>query len=195
MSRSSRPASASHDVRRDERGAQEQEGPRATGDEDGGCDALCASPPGTARRKRGRTGPLRLVGVATERLLGRIVAAADTADEKVLHLHTAPRAVRAGVGVRGAILDFHALVGLEADGTTVEVRRWSAAAGEVRERALETGSEGIGAARRGGEVAMGRIRESAGAARRSAQGLSGRFRSAQSRPEIHAANDADPGPS
>ena len=62
-----------------------------------------------ARRKR-----LTDIGVATERLLVRIVSAAGTANEKVLlHPSASPKAVRASERVSGSILDFHGLLGLE----------------------------------------------------------------------------------
>ncbi|WP_341925229.1 hypothetical protein [Nocardioides psychrotolerans] len=131
-----------------------------------------------ARRKR-----LTDIGVATERLLVRIVAAAGTANEKVLlHPAASPRAVRAGGRVSGAILDFHGLLGVETPHAVLEERRWSSAAGEVRARAIETGSEGVGAVRRGGGAALGRARDGAGGARRSVQGLPGRLRSGRGRP-------------
>lgn len=125
-----------------------------------------------ARSKR-----LTDIGVATERLLVRMVAAAGTANERVLlHPAASPRVVRASGTVSGSILDFHGLLGLESTGEGVELRRWSSAAGEVRDRALETGSEGIGAARRGGGLALGRVRDGAGGARRSVRALPRRLR-------------------
>ncbi|MDZ5661398.1 hypothetical protein SFC79_06430 [Nocardioides sp. S-58] len=125
-----------------------------------------------ARRKR-----LTDIGVATERLLERIVSAAGTANEKVLlHPSTSPRAVHASERVSGSILEFHGLLGLESAREAVEVRRWSSAAGDVRDRAIDTGGQGVGAVRRGGRAALGRAREGAGGARRSVQALPGRMR-------------------
>ena len=70
--------------------------------------------------------------MATERLLGRIVTAAGTANEKVLlHPAASPKAVRASESVSGSILDFHGLLGLESTREVMEVRRWSSAAGEA----------------------------------------------------------------
>lgn len=132
-----------------------------------------------ARRKR-----LADIGVATERLLTRIVTAAGTANEKVLlHPNASPKAVRASESVSDSILDFHGLLGLESNREAVELRRWSSAAGEVRDRAIETGSEGIGVVRRGGGVALGRVRDGADGARRSVQALPGRLRSGRGRPD------------
>jgi hypothetical protein len=126
-----------------------------------------------ARRKR-----ISAIGVATERLLERIIGAAGTANEKVLlHPKASPRAVRASETVGSEIVDFHVALGLESGREVLEVRRWSSAAGEVRDRALETGSEGIGAVRRGGGVALVRARDGADGARKSVQALPGRLRS------------------
>lgn len=127
-----------------------------------------------ARRKR-----LTDIRRATERLLVRIVTAAGTANEKVLlHPASSPRAVRAGEQVSGSILNFHGLLGLEeTECGTLEVRRWSSAAGEVRDRAIEAGSEGIVVVRRRGAVARVRARDRADSARRAVQALPGKLRS------------------
>lgn len=128
---------------------------------------------GAARRKR-----LTDIGAATERLLDRMVTAAGTANEKVLlHPSASPKAVRASERASGSILDFHDLLGLQSNRQPVELRRWSTAAAEVRDRALESGSEGLGRARRTGGAATARVRSSASSARRSAQALPGRLRS------------------
>lgn len=130
-----------------------------------------------ARRKR-----LTDIGVATERLLERIIAAAGTANEKVLlHPTASPKAVRASERVSGSIVDFHDLLGLDSNPQPLEQRRWSAAAGEVRDRALETGSEGMGRVRRRGTRAVHSVRDGAGNARKSAQALPARLRSGRDR--------------
>ncbi|MCK5927604.1 MAG: hypothetical protein KAG80_05330 [Nocardioides sp.] len=130
-----------------------------------------------ARRKR-----TTAIGAATERLLMRIMAAAGTANEKVLlHPNASPRVVRASETVGSTIFEFHRLLGLESDREALEARRWSSAASQVRDRALETGSEGIGAVRRGGGVALERARDRAGGARRAVQRMPGRLRSGRGR--------------
>jgi hypothetical protein len=130
-----------------------------------------------ARRKR-----LTDIGVATERLLVRIVAAAGTANEKVLlHPAASPKTVRASERVSGTILDFHGLLGLETIREDVEVRRWSSAAGDVRDRALVTSGNGVGAVRRGGGAALGRVRTGAQGAGTSVRALPGRVRTARDR--------------
>ena len=132
-----------------------------------------------ARRKR-----LADIGTATERLLLRIFAAGDYANEKVLlHPAASPKAARASEQVGSMIIDFHGLLGLESNGEALEVRRWTSAAGEVRDRAIETGSEGVGAVRRGGSVALVRVKESADGARRSVRKVPGRLRFGRGRPD------------
>ena len=130
-----------------------------------------------ARRKR-----LTDIGAATERLLMRIIAAAATANDKVLlHPAASPKTVRASGRVGSTIIEFHGLLGLESNREALEVRRWSSAAGEARDRVIETGSEGIGAVRRGGGVALERVRDGADGARRSVQALPGWLRSGRGR--------------
>ena len=136
-----------------------------------------------ARRKR-----LTDIGAATGRLLERIVAAAHTANERVL-LHPS-RVTEGGAGERAGREHDHRLpraARLGLDREALEARRWSSAAGDIRDRALETGSEGIGAVRRGGGAALVRAREGAGGARRSVQALPARLRSRRGRSE----GDAD----
>ncbi|WP_211225713.1 hypothetical protein [Nocardioides alkalitolerans] len=138
---------------------------------------------GEARRKR-----LTDIGRATEQLLTRIILAAAIANEKVLlHPAASPKAVRASDQVSGSIRSFHGLLGLEPTGEAVEVRRWSAAASEVRDRAIDTGSTGINAVRRGAGSAVGRVRDGAGGARQSVQALPGRLGLGRGR----AADDAE----
>lgn len=129
-----------------------------------------------ARRKR-----LNDIGASTERLLGRIVAAADTANGKVLlHPSRSPKAVRASERVSGSILKFHDLMELDSRHQSLETRRWSTAAGEARDRALEKGSAGLHRARRGGVVAAGGVRKGIVTAKEATQELPVRLRSRRS---------------
>lgn len=132
---------------------------------------------GYARRKR-----LTDIGAATDQLLDRIVAAAGTANEKVLlHPSASPKAVRASERVTGSILDFHDLLEIDSSHETLELRRWSAAAGEARDRALEMSADGLGRVRRGGGIAVGSIRTGAGSARRSARQLPSKVKAKRTR--------------
>ncbi|MEU1606673.1 hypothetical protein [Micromonospora matsumotoense] len=129
-----------------------------------------------ARRNR-----LDLISRSTERLLARMDAAAGTANAKVLLNPTTSRAVVHSTNhVATAVVDFHGRLGIERDHRSWNARRWRDAAGEVRDRVLETGTEvrdkvvdtgagvkdkvletgaeGIGAASRFGVGAFGRAR-------------------------------------
>lgn len=140
---------------------------------------------GDARRKR-----LTDIGAATNRLLDRIVTAAGTANEKVLmHPSASPKSVRASERVTGSILDFHDLLELDSGHESLELRRWSTAAGQARDRAFEMGADGLGRVRDGGAVAVRSVRTGAGNARKSAQDLHAKLRLRGSRADD--APDAD----
>ncbi|HEV7148414.1 MAG TPA: hypothetical protein VGN48_15595 [Pedococcus sp.] len=155
---------------------------------------LDASPDAVEGHRRGleeaRHKRLKDIGAATERLLLRIIAAADTANEKVLlHPAASPKAARASERVGNTIIDFHGLLGLESSGEALVVRRWSSAAGEVRDRAVETGAEGVGVVRRGGGVALVHVRDGANGARKSVQALPARLRSGRGRDDGEIGED------
>ncbi|MEU7616769.1 hypothetical protein AB0B27_11810 [Micromonospora rifamycinica] len=122
-----------------------------------------------ARRNR-----LDLISRSTERLLARMDAAAGTANAKVLLNPTTSRAVVHSTNQVGTVVvDFHGRIGIDRDRSSWNARRWRDAAGEVRDRVLDTGTgvrdkvleagaEGIGAASRFGVGALGRARSKMG---------------------------------
>ncbi len=96
-----------------------------------------------ARRNR-----LELISRSTERLVARMNAAADEANAKVLlHPAKSPAVVRSSNQVVAGVHDFHGRLGIESGRQSSEARRWTVAAAEVRDKALETGAKGVGAAR------------------------------------------------
>ncbi|WP_413452959.1 hypothetical protein AA0Y32_08050 [Georgenia phoenicis] len=100
-----------------------------------------------------------LISRTTKRLIERMDAAAGTANAKVLLHPAAPRTVvNAGNYVSGAVIEFHGRLGIEASREAVEMRRWTEAATEARDKALETGAEGVVAARVLGSEALDRAR-------------------------------------
>ncbi|QKW19416.1 hypothetical protein HUT16_10330 [Kitasatospora sp. NA04385] len=120
-----------------------------------------------ARRNR-----MELITRSTERLMARLDAAVDEANAKVLlHPTASPAVVHAGNQVAIAVTDFHARIGSEHDRQELDARRWTDAAAEVRDRALETGAEGVNAAVRLGNETFGRARTVTG---RISNGLAGR---------------------
>ncbi|WP_084104453.1 hypothetical protein [Demequina sp. NBRC 110056] len=110
-----------------------------------------------------RSARLATIGRATERVVERIGAAAGVANAKVLLHPTAARTVVAsGNEVTSAVAGLHEVLGIGLAGDGVEARRWSAAATDVRDRALETGARGVSAAREVGSTQAGRARAAGG---------------------------------
>ncbi len=111
-----------------------------------------------AREKR-----LETFGQSTERLLTRIHDAADIANAKVLmHPAKAPAIVRSSNHTTQAIGSFEHILGIESALREAEARRWSAAAGEVRDKTLEATADGMDSAKRFGNEALGRAKMAKG---------------------------------
>ncbi|GGR85043.1 MULTISPECIES: hypothetical protein [Streptomyces] len=105
-----------------------------------------------ARRNR-----LELISRSTECLVARMNAAAEEANGKVLlHPTKSPAVVRSSNQVVTGVHDFHGRLGIESGRQESEARRWTAAAAEVRDKALETGAKGVDAARSLGNETLGR---------------------------------------
>ncbi|MFD8939410.1 hypothetical protein ACFV0R_29890 [Streptomyces sp. NPDC059578] len=105
-----------------------------------------------ARRNR-----LDLISRSTERLVARMNAAADEANAKVLlHPSKSPAVVESTHQVVTAVAGFYRPLGIESDRQPSQTRRWAAAAVEARDKALETGSKGVGAARSLGNETLDR---------------------------------------
>jgi hypothetical protein len=110
-----------------------------------------------------RQNRLDLISVSTERLLTRMEAATRAANAKVLLQPLPARAVvHSSNRVRAAIVDFNARLGIERDREAWEARRWLDAATDVRDRVLETGADGVGAARQLGSGTWERTRSATG---------------------------------
>jgi hypothetical protein len=100
---------------------------------------------------------MELISRSTERLMARMDAAGGTANTKVLlHPATSPAVVHSGNQVAIAVADFHGRLGIEPGRQSLEARRWVDAAAEARHKALETGAEGVNAARRLGNQTLDR---------------------------------------
>lgn len=111
-----------------------------------------------ARRNR-----LDLISRSTKHLMDRIEAAAGIANAKVLLHPTASRAVvYSSSRVAAAVVDFHGLLGIESDRQALEAKRWFDAATEVKDKALETGAEGVDTAWRLGNEAFDKARSVTG---------------------------------
>ncbi len=106
---------------------------------------------------------LELISRSTERLMARMDAAAGTANAKVLlHPTTSRDVVQSRNHIAIAVVDFHGRLGIERGRQSLEARRWSEAATEVKDRALETGADGVDAARRLGDETLGRGKSATG---------------------------------
>jgi rRNA processing protein Krr1/Pno1 len=113
--------------------------------------------------KAARQDRLELISRSTERLMARMDAAAGTANTKVLmHPAKAPAVVQSSNNVSIAIVDFHGRLGIERARQSPEARRWADAAKEVRDKSLETGADGVDAARRLGNETLDRAKSATG---------------------------------
>jgi predicted transcriptional regulator len=128
---------------------------------------LDASPDELDRHRLGlraaRQNRRNLISRSTERLMTRMDAAAGTANAKVLlHPTTAKAVVHSSNHVAVAVVDFHARLGIESGRQFLDARRWVDAATEARDNVLETGAEGVDAARRLSNETLGRARSVTG---------------------------------
>ncbi len=113
--------------------------------------------------KAARQGRLELISRSTGHLMARMDAAAGTANTKVLmHPVKAPAVVLSSNNVSIAIVDFHGRLGIDRAGQSPEARRWADAAKEVRDRSLETGAEGVDAAKRLSNETLDRAKSATG---------------------------------
>ncbi|MGQ4386896.1 hypothetical protein [Streptomyces sp. SAS_270] len=104
-----------------------------------------------------RQNRLDLISRSTERLVAQMNAAADAANAKVLlHPTKSPAVVQSSNHVVTGVHDFHGRLGIESGRQSLETRRWAVAAAAVRDKALETGAKGVGAARSLGNETLDR---------------------------------------
>lgn len=109
--------------------------------------------------KAARRARLDLIAQTTEHMMARMDAAVSTANTKVLtHPSKAPAVVHSGNRVSTAVLDFHERLGIEAARQSTEPRRWTDAAKEVRDKAIETGVTHVGTAKRLGNETLDRAK-------------------------------------
>jgi len=100
-----------------------------------------------------------LISRATGRLMARLDEAASTANTKVLlHPTKAPIIVRSRNQVSTAVLELDGRLGIDRGGDAVATRRWVEAAADARDKALETGTGSVDAAKRRGNETLNRAR-------------------------------------
>ncbi|MEU3027212.1 hypothetical protein ACPCBC_00755 [Streptomyces incarnatus] len=106
---------------------------------------------------------MELISRSTERLMARMDTAVGTANTKVLlHPTASPAVVHSSNHVATAVVDFRERLGIERDRRSSDARRWVDAAAETRDKVLETGAEGVDAARRLGIETFDRARSVTG---------------------------------
>lgn len=106
----------------------------------------------TARQTR-----LQKISSTTRQLISRMSDAAGAANAQVLlHPIASQTVVEAGNHIMSGVVEFHGRLGIDADGTQLQGRRWSEAVSETYGKVVETGSDGVEATKR----ALGRATES-----------------------------------
>jgi hypothetical protein len=106
-----------------------------------------------------RQNRLERISRSTERVMARMQAAASAANSKVLlHPITAQAVVVSANHVASGVVDFHGLLGIERSRESLEAKRWIEAAVEARDRALETGADGVDVAKNLGNDTLDRAK-------------------------------------
>lgn len=96
----------------------------------------------SARRNR-----LNVIATTTRQLLSRMDAAAATANtsnQVLLNPFNSRKVVATGNQIASGVVEFQGRLGIASDRETVEAKRWKSAIGDVRDKAVETGVEGVG---------------------------------------------------
>ena len=109
--------------------------------------------------KAARQNRLQLIARSTERLLARMDTAASKANTKVLmHPLASKTVVQSTNQVALGVIDFNGRLGIENRRESVEARRWVDAATDARDKVIDTGAEGVDAAKRLGSEQLVRVR-------------------------------------
>lgn len=100
--------------------------------------------------KVARKNRLDLISRTSARMLERAHAVGRWANNKVLmHPRDSPIVVRDLMVIAGSVHDFHHALGIERDSEALESRRWLEAVTDAGDKLLETGAEGLVAAKSG----------------------------------------------
>ncbi|MGF9660536.1 hypothetical protein AAIH25_01550 [Arthrobacter crystallopoietes] len=124
---------------------------------------LDASPDELDRHRIGlraaRQNRLELISQSTEHMLARIDAAAKWANTKVLlHPNSSRSVVHSSNHVATGVIDFHGRLGIDTGRESLEAQRWLDAVGGVKDKVLETGADGVDAAKNLGNEGIDRVR-------------------------------------
>lgn len=138
--------------------------------------------------RAGRARRRDLIATSTQRLLERMDAAAGIANtQMLLHPVKATAVVHSGNEVGVNVTEFNGRIGIDTTREAINAKRWVAAVGEARDKAVETGAEGVDAVRVFGVKTFER-------AKAAGEGLSHRVAEWLPREQKHApeANEDDP---
>lgn len=106
---------------------------------------------------------MEVISRTTGQLLQRIDATAKLKDTEVLLNPFSSRAITQGANSVGvAVVQFHERLGFEGGREELEARRWLDAAGSTRDRVIDAGAEGVGAAMKLGNDSVDRARSFGG---------------------------------
>ncbi|WIB64617.1 MULTISPECIES: hypothetical protein [unclassified Curtobacterium] len=106
-----------------------------------------------------------LIKTSTTKILSRMDDAAERANSNVLlHPLNAHVVVDSRNQMASGVTQFHGHLGIESAGQALESKRWSAAALEIRDKAIDAGESGIDGAKRLGDAAVTKARSAAGEA-------------------------------
>ena len=112
----------------------------------------------SARRRR-----TELIAQSTGQLMARLDAATDAANSKVLlHPSSSRAVVKSSNAVATVIADFESLLGIDAEREALKTRLWLEAAGDVKDRVMEAGTDGVDAAKRLGAETAGKAKAVSG---------------------------------
>lgn len=110
-----------------------------------------------------RQNRLLRISQTSDHLLTRMREAADTANAKVLlHPNGSRSVLDSSVHVTSGVMELQGRLGIEGSNESLEARRWAEAAAEARDSMLDSGAEGLDAARRVSNETMDRARSVAG---------------------------------
>jgi hypothetical protein len=128
---------------------------------------LDASPDELDRHRLGlkaaRRDRLELVAQSTDRLLSCMIAAAATANSKVLfNPRRSPAVVESSNRVATGVCEFHGLLGIGSSGLPSEARLWIGAASDKLGKARETGGDGLETVKNFADETRGKARSMKG---------------------------------
>lgn len=99
---------------------------------------------------------------STDGLLLRIRAIAEGANRKVLmHPKSAREIVEASKVATNGLHQLRSCIGIDTDNSTVDAKAWKRAVGEIRDRVLDAGADGVGAVKQLGEETRDRALDKA----------------------------------